>query len=54
MLDKNSTDNIENTEIPVPQNSKWADILKGLNMFSDDFMENGREQPKLQNQKLFE
>lgn len=29
MLDKNSTDNIENTEIPVPQNSKWADFLKG-------------------------
>lgn len=54
MLNKNSTDNIKNTEIPVPPNSKWVDFLKSLNMFSDDFMESGREQPKLQNQKSFE
>lgn len=54
MLNNNSTDNIKNTETPVPQNSKWANFLKGLNMFSDDFMENGREQPKLQDQKSFE
>ena len=54
MLNKKSADNIENIEIPVPQNSKWADFLKGLNMFTDDFMKNGREQPKSQDQKSFE
>lgn len=30
MLDKNSTDNIENAETSAPQNNKWANFLKGL------------------------
>ena len=28
----------------VPQDKQWEVFLSGLNRFSDDFMENGREQ----------
>ena len=50
MLNKKFADNIENAETSAPQNNKWANFLKGLNMFTDDFMKNGREHPNLQNQ----
>ncbi|EMY78487.1 AbrB/MazE/SpoVT family DNA-binding domain-containing protein [Leptospira sp. 201903070] len=32
--------------ILVPKNKAWNVFLDGLNGFSDDFMEAGREQPK--------
>ena len=34
--------------ILMPKGNKWEDFLKGLNMFSDDFMNEGREQPNVQ------
>ena len=33
-----------NAVLLVPQDKQWEVFLSGLNRFSDDFMENGREQ----------
>ncbi|MCL2101814.1 MAG: type II toxin-antitoxin system VapB family antitoxin [Fibromonadales bacterium] len=35
---------IGNAVLLVPQDKQWEVFLSGLNRFSDDFMENGREQ----------
>lgn len=32
----------------IPKESKWSGFLESLNLFSDDFMEDGREQSKIQ------
>lgn len=32
----------------VPKENKWSGFLKSLDMFSDDFMSEGRGQPTLQ------
>ena len=32
--------------MPMPKNNKWSGFFSSFDMFSDDFMENGREQPK--------
>lgn len=34
--------------ILMPKDNKWAGFLDGLNLFSDDFMEEGRRQDILQ------
>jgi antitoxin VapB len=34
--------------ILFPKNKVWETFLHGLYGFTDDFMENGREQPKMQ------
>ena len=34
--------------ILMPQNNKWSGFLSSFDMFSNDFMEEGREQPKEQ------
>jgi antitoxin VapB len=31
--------------ILMPKENKWAGFISGLNLFSDDFMEDGRNQP---------
>ncbi|MDY4971028.1 MAG: type II toxin-antitoxin system VapB family antitoxin [Lachnospiraceae bacterium] len=39
---------IGNVVILMPKNDKWAGFLDGLNLFSDDFMEDGREENLVQ------
>jgi antitoxin VapB len=34
--------------ILFPKNKVWETFLQGLYCFTDDFMENGREQPEMQ------
>ena len=34
--------------ILMPKENKWAGFLNSLEMFSDDFMSDGREQPPVQ------
>ena len=34
--------------ILIPKENKWSVLLSSLDMFSDDFMTTGREQPKVQ------
>ena len=34
--------------ILMPKENQWAGLLSGLNLFSDDFMNDGREQPEIQ------
>ena len=34
--------------ILMPKESKWSGFLNSLELFSDDFMSNGREQPAAQ------
>ena len=29
----------------MPKDNKWAGFLSGLNLFSDDFMNDGRQEP---------
>lgn len=36
--------NLGNAVLLVPKNELWETFLDGLNGFSDDFMENGREE----------
>lgn len=32
----------------IPKESKWSGFLESLNLFSDDFMEDGRKEPRTQ------
>ncbi len=34
--------------ILLPKENKWSGFLSSLNLFSDDFMSEGREQPAMQ------
>lgn len=34
--------------ILMPKENKWAGFLNSFNLFSDDFMRSGREQPAMQ------
>lgn len=36
----------------MPKDSKWSGFLNGLNMFTEDFMNEGREQPKEQEREF--
>ena len=37
--------------ILIPKENKWAGFLASLDMFSDDFMSEGRQQPEFQNRE---
>lgn len=37
----------------IPKENKWQGLIDSLDLFSEDFMENGREQPKLQEREAF-
>ena len=32
----------------MPEGNQWEGFVRSLNLFSDDFMDSGREQPELQ------
>ena len=32
----------------MPEGNRWEGFVRSLNLFSDDFMDSGREQPELQ------
>ena len=34
--------------ILMPEGNQWEGFVRSLNLFSDDFMDSGREQPELQ------
>lgn len=38
--------------ILMPKENKWGGFLSSLNLFSDDFMPDGREQPAVQEHEL--
>ncbi|EKD27993.1 MAG: hypothetical protein ACD_79C00469G0005 [uncultured bacterium] len=42
---------VGNTIILFPKKNPWETFERSLKEFSDDFMENGREQPKPQKRK---
>ena len=46
--DEVAVNKIGDIVILMPQNNKWSGFLRSLDMFSNDFMEEGREQPKEQ------
>lgn len=35
----------------MPKDSEWSDFMQSLNLFSDDFMENGREPLQMQDRE---
>ena len=37
----------------IPKDNKWAGLLSSLDLFSDDFMKDGREQPIVQSREEF-
>ena len=37
----------------IAKDNEWAGLLSSLDMFSDDFMEEGRIQPEVQVGKIF-
>ena len=46
--DEVAVNKIGDIVILMPQNNKWSGFLSRLDMVSNDFMEEGREQPKEQ------
>ncbi|WP_342982324.1 type II toxin-antitoxin system VapB family antitoxin, partial [Ruminococcus sp. 2227st1_E6_2227SCRN_220401] len=46
--DEVAVNKIGDIVILMPQNNKWSGFLSSFDMFSNDFMEAGREQPKEQ------
>ena len=46
--DEVAVNKIGDIVILMPQNNKWSGFLSCFDMFSNDFMEEGREQPKEQ------
>ena len=42
---------IGDSVILLPKNRMWETFLHGLYGFTDDFMENGREQPQMEERK---
>ena len=43
-----SINKIGDIVILMPKEHRWAGFLQGIEMFPDDFMEKGREQPNIQ------
>lgn len=37
----------------IPKENKWQGLVDSLDLFSQDFMEKGREQPKAQEREAF-
>ena len=37
----------------IPKENKWQGLVDSLDLFSQDFMEKGREQPKTQEREAF-
>lgn len=37
----------------IPKENKWQGLIDSLDLFTQDFMEKGREQPKLQEREAF-
>ena len=36
----------------MPKDNKWAGFLDSFSLFSDDFMEDGREEPQVQEREV--
>ena len=43
--DEVSINKIGDVVVLMPKGNKWAGLLNSLDLFSDDFMADGREQP---------
>ena len=46
--DEVAVNKIGDIVILTPKENKWSGFLKSLELFSDDFMSDGREQPAVQ------
>ena len=46
--DEVAINKIGDVVILMPKENKWSGFLSSLNLFSDDFMDNGRYQPSSQ------
>lgn len=46
--DEVAVNKIGDVVILMPKENKWAGFLSSLEMFSDDYMDTGREQPSAQ------
>lgn len=44
---------IRDIVILIPKSLKWNGLINGMNMFSDDFMEDGREEQSEQEREEF-
>lgn len=47
-VDEVAVNKIGDVVILMPKENKWAGFLDSLNLFSDDFMCDGRDQPAVQ------
>lgn len=47
-----SINKIGDVVILMPQDNKWAGFMESLELFTDDFMKDGREQPKNQEREI--
>lgn len=48
-----SINKIEDVVILMPQDNQWAGFMESLELFTDDFMKDGREQPENQEREIF-
>ena len=47
-----SINKIGDVVILTPQDNKWAGLMESLELFTDDFMKDGREQPENQEREI--
>ena len=47
-----SINKIGDVVILMPQDNKWAGFMESLELFTDDFMKDGREQPENQEREI--
>lgn len=47
-----SINKIGDVVILMPQDNKWAGFMESLELFTDDFMKDGREQPENQGREI--
>lgn len=47
-----SINKIGDVVILMPQDNKWAGLMESLELFTDDFMKDGREQPENQEREI--
>jgi antitoxin VapB len=50
--DEVAVNKIGDVVILMPKENKWTGFLSSLEMFSEDYMENGREQPSVQEREV--
>lgn len=53
MKTEKTFENRRNQAVRLPEENKWAELIQSLDLFSEDFMSEGRKQDKVQVRESF-